>query len=80
MQYSIIDAKDAPAAPGKVSGAAAEAASIVSQLKKGNVAKITLDEHQTVRGMRVNLSKAASKAGVKLTTWEADGYLFVKLA
>lgn len=80
MQFQIIDAKDAPPAPSKTSGAAEEAASIVRQLKRGNVARIEPEGAQTIRALRVNLGRAANAAGVALITWESDQILYVKLA
>lgn len=79
MKVEIINEKDAPAAPAKSSDGAAEAQSIVKQLKKGVVARIEPEGKQTIRGLRVNLSKAAKSAGVRLQTWDVDGYLYVKL-
>jgi len=80
LSYTIISEKEAPQAPGKVSKSQAEAQSIVSQLKKGSVARIEPDEGQTIRGLRANLSRAAKTNGVKIQTWDVDQVLYVKLA
>jgi hypothetical protein len=80
MKVDIIDAKDAPAAPSNISAAADEAAAIVRQLKKGNVARVEPEGTQTIRALRVNLGRAAKAAGVKLITWDTDQILYVKLA
>ena len=79
MKYQIIDAKDAPAVPGKTSKAAAEAESIIKQLGKGKVARVEPEEGQTIRGLRVALGRVAKSEGLKLQTWDADGVLYVKL-
>jgi hypothetical protein len=79
MKYAIIDAKDAPAVPAKKSKAAEEAERIIKQLGKGKVAKVEPDEGQTMRGLRVALGRVAKSEGVKLQTWDTDGYLYVKL-
>jgi hypothetical protein len=78
MKYDIINEKDAPAAPANTSNAAEEAQRIIKHLKKGLVAQVEPEGTQTIRGLRLNLSKAAKIAGVKLQTWVANDYLYVK--
>ena len=78
LQWSIINEKDAPVAPARMSKGAAEANGIIGQLKQGSVAKVTPDDGQTLRGLRANLSRAAKGRGVKLQTWDVEGDLYVK--
>jgi len=78
VHYTIINEKDAPPAPDKMSKNAAEAASIVSRLKKGTVARVEPEADQTIRGLRVNLARAAKQSGVRLQTWDVGGILYVK--
>lgn len=78
MKYEIISEKDAPAMPRKQTQNATEAVSIVSQLKKGKVARVEPEGSQTIRGLRVNLAKAAKEANVSLQTWDVDGILYIK--
>jgi hypothetical protein len=51
----------------------------VSQLKKGKVARVEPESPQTIRGLRVNLARAAKQSAVKLQTWDVDGILYVKV-
>ena len=78
MKYEIINEKDAPTAPKAQSQSAAEAADIVSRLKKGKVARIEPEHPQTIRSLRVNLGRSAKAAGISLQTWDVDGILYVK--
>lgn len=80
MPYQIIDAKDAPAPSANPSAAAAEAVGIIKQLKRLKVARVEPEGLGTVRGLRVNLARAAKRADSGLQTWDVDGVLFVKLA
>ena len=79
MKCDIISEKDAPAPPNKQNQNAAEAASIVTQLKRGKVARVEPESPQTIRGLRINLARAAKLSGAKLQTWDVDGILYVKL-
>lgn len=78
MKYDIISENDAPKPSAKQSQNATEAASIVAQLKKGKVAKVEPETPQTIRGLRVNLARAAKQAGIKIQSWDVDGILYVK--
>ena len=80
MHVTYINEKDAPPAPAKTTKGMDESAAILAQLGKGKVAAITPDDGQTMRGLKASMSRAANRQGTKITAWDVDGTLYIKLA
>jgi hypothetical protein len=78
-EYQIISETDAPAAPKAMTRAAQESLAILNQLSKGKVARIKPGEGQTVRGLKSSISRVATNNKLKVTQWDVDGVLYVKL-
>ena len=38
------------------------------------------DDGQTMRGLKASMSRAAKRKGTKITSWDVDGTLYIKLA
>ncbi len=46
----------------------------------GKVAKVTVPEGENLRGVKLSLSRVGALNNRKVVTWDADGFVFVKLA
>jgi hypothetical protein len=79
-KYQIISENDAPAAPKAMTRAAQESLAILNQLTKGKVARIEPSEGQSVRGLKSSISRVATNNKLKVSQWDVDGVLYVKLA
>lgn len=79
MQVTYINEKDAPPAPGKMTKGMEESSAILAQLGKGKVAAVTPDGDQTMRGLKASMSRAAKRQGTKITAWDVEGTLYIKL-
>lgn len=72
--------KDAPAPPRSQSKGAADALRIIQGIKDGQVAKVTPDGSQTMRGLKASFTRVARGQGIKIQSWtvEGDPTLYVK--
>ncbi|MCA9858937.1 MAG: hypothetical protein KC438_04405 [Thermomicrobiales bacterium] len=75
----IISENEAPAAPKAMTRAAQESLAILNQLSKGKVARIEPGEGQSIRGLKSSISRVATNNKLKVTQWDVDGVLYVKL-
>jgi len=75
-----IAEKDAPAPPRALSKGAAETLRIIQGIKDGQVAKITPDGSQSIRGLKASFTRVARGQGIKIQTWtvEDDPHFYVK--
>ncbi len=80
MQVTYINEKDAPQPPAPMSKGLAESVAVLQSLKKGQVAAITPDDGQTLRGLKASYGRAAKKAQLKVTRWDVNNVLYIKLA
>ncbi len=83
MRVEMIKEKDAPKPPKQASKAAREVLKILDQIKPGDVAKVTAEEGQTVRGLKVSFGRVASNHGRKIQTWsvpDEPDVLYIKPA
>jgi len=83
MKVEIIKEKDAPQPPKRASRAAREVLKIIDQIKPGDVAKITAEEGQSVRGLNISFGRVASNHGRKIVTWsvpDEPDVLYIKPA
>jgi predicted RNA-binding protein YlqC (UPF0109 family) len=80
MEYEIISESEAPAVPKAMTRAAQESLALLNQLSKGKVARIKPREGQSIRGLKSSISRVASNNNKKVTQWDVDGVLYVKLA
>ncbi len=80
MQVEYIKESDAPKPPKPMSKSAARVLEILTTIKTDQVAKVTLGEDQTLRGLKTSFSRVASTRGLKVQTWSIDGddALYVK--
>lgn len=75
-----IKESEAPQAPKPMSKKAQDVLDVISGIKAGQVAKITPDEGQSLRGLKVSYGRVASNRGIKIQTWDDGQYLYVKKA
>ena len=73
IKVEYIKEADAPAQPKPVSRRATEILEVIHGLKDGQVAKVTLDEEQSVRGLKTSFGRVASGRGLKVKTWSVPG-------
>lgn len=78
-KVQIISENDAPAAPKAMTRAAQESLAILNQLSKGKVARIEPGEGQSIRGLKSSISRVATNNKMKVSQWDVDGVLYVKL-
>lgn len=76
----FINESEAPAAPKAMTRAAQESLAMLNQLTKGKVARIEPSEGQSVRGLKSSISRVATNNKIKVSQWDVDGVLYVKLA
>lgn len=79
-KVQIISENEAPTPPKAMTRTAQESLAILNQLSKGKVAKIEPGDGQSMRGLKSSLSRVASNNKMKITQWDVDGVLYVKLA
>lgn len=79
-KVQIISENEAPTPPKAMTRTAQESLAILQQLSKGKVARIEPGEGQSMRGLKSSLSRVASNNNKKITQWDVDGVLYVKLA
>ncbi|MGC4192317.1 MAG: hypothetical protein QM589_14285 [Thermomicrobiales bacterium] len=60
---------DAPPPPRAISKGAAETLRIIHGIKDGQVAKVTPDGGQTLRGLKASFTRVARGQGIKIQTW-----------
>jgi hypothetical protein len=75
-----IAEKDAPAPPKTLSKSAQDTLRMLHGLKDGQVAKVTPDEGQTLRGLKTSFSRVAKGQGIKIQVWgiSGDNHVYVK--
>ena len=73
MKFEYIKETDAPAQPKPISRRANEILEVINGLKEGQVAKITLDAGQSVRGLKTSFGRVASGRGIKVRSWSVPG-------
>lgn len=78
MEWEIIAEKDAPKPPKPLSKATAETVRMLNSLKDGQVGKVRPAEGKSVRGLKTGLGRVASGQGLKIQTWDQDGFVYVK--
>jgi hypothetical protein len=78
-KVQIISENDAPPAPKAMTRAAQESLAILNQLSKGKVARIEPGEGQSLRGLKSSISRVAANNKLKVSQWDVDGVLYVKL-
>ena len=80
--FSVIDAASAPK-PNRQAGALAarmaEYDAYVSDVKKGQVGKLTPAANESPRGLALRVSRAAKRLGKKADTWVVDGVLYFRI-
>lgn len=81
MEGTYLDASKAPR-PGKKPTTKQGRASqeLLAGLTVGTVLQIKPREGQTVRGVKVSLTRAAKSLGKTIETWDVDGVVYAKLA
>lgn len=77
--FEIIKESDAPPPPKLMSASAKASLEIINALKPGHVAKITVPEGQSLRGIKSGISRVAKNNDKKVLTWDSDGLVYVKL-
>lgn len=81
MRYEIIDADQAPPKPKTPPSKRTELINrIIRDLEPGKVAKIELENGETVRGTKTSLSRAAKKLGVSVSAWQGGDAVFLELS
>ncbi len=80
MQVEYLKESDAPKPPKSLSKSAAQVLEVIQTIKDGQVAKVTPDEGQTLRGLKASFSRVANGRNLKIQTWsvEGDDSLYVK--
>lgn len=73
-----IKKSEAPAPPKPVSKSAQEILGVLDGIKAGQVAKVTPDEGQSLRGMKVAYGRVASNRNIKIRTWDDGTSLYVE--
>ncbi|HQY31195.1 MAG TPA: hypothetical protein PK691_07910 [Thermomicrobiales bacterium] len=73
MKFEYIKEAEAPVAPKPVSRRAHEILEVINGLKDGQVAKIVLEPHQSVRGLKTSFGRVASGRGMKVRSWSVPG-------
>jgi len=80
-KVEYVKESEAPAVPRSMSKSAQETLKILLGLKEGQVAKVTPDEGQTLRGLKASFSRVATGQKMKVVSYESPevpGVLFVK--
>lgn len=83
MRVELIKEKDAPKPPKQPSKVAREVPAVLDRIKPGEVAKVTVEEGRSARGLKVSFSRVASTHGRKIQTWsvpEEPDVIYVKPA
>ncbi len=81
MRYEIIDANQAPPRPKTPPSKRTELINrIIGDLEVGKVARIELENGETVRGTKTSLSRAAKKLGVAVSSWQSDDTVYLELS
>ena len=78
MNIEVMKEKDAPAPPKKQSTAATELISALEKVKKDEVLKLSPQNGKSIRGLKTGVGRITKSADLKVTTWESDGFLYVK--
>ena len=78
MDYEIIAEKDAPKPPRPLSKSTQETVQMLNALKDGQVAKITLPEGKSVRGIKTGLGRVAKGQGINIQSWDDGTFVYVK--
>lgn len=81
MDGSYLDVTKAPR-PGKkpTTKQGRISQQLLAGLTKGKVLQVKPKEGQTVRGVKVSLSRAAKSLGKSVNTWDVDGVVYAELA
>jgi hypothetical protein len=80
MKAELINEQDAPAKPKQMSKNAKASFAILQALKPGKVQKITPEKGETLRGVKLSLSRVASLNKLKVEVYDDGTNVFVKLA
>lgn len=79
-KVEYIAEKDAPAPPKPLSKSSAQVLEILQGIKDGQVARVTPEENQSIRGLKSSFSRVATGQKLKIQTWNIEGedVLYVK--
>ena len=80
MKWTQVDQSRAPR-PSRQGGTRRSVAfdRLVEGLVDGKVARIELEEGDTLRGLRASITRAAGRYGVRVQVWEHEGDLYAAL-
>ena len=80
MRVEYLKESEAPAPPKPLSKSAAAALEVVRTIKDGQVAKVTPEDGQSIRGLKAAFTRVATTQKVKVQSWsvEGDEALYVK--
>lgn len=78
VKIEVIKASEAPGIPKKQSKYATELLAAVNGLRKDEVLKLSPDEGKSLRGLKTGIGRITKPAGVKVTTWADDQFVYVK--
>ena len=79
MPFVIISEKDAPAPPKLESSLTRTSLVVLSDLKRGKVARIEPEGSESVRGIKQSLSRIAKRESKPVVVWDIDNVVYAKL-
>ena len=80
MKYSLIDRSKAP--DPKTAGTNKNVDlfnELVTALMPGKAARVELSGKETPRGVKASISRAATRMGKKVRSWDVDGKVYAEL-
>ena len=79
MKVRTINAADIPSAKPPVNKLREEIAAIVRGLEPGKAVAVTLENDETIKGMKSRFSRAGKSEGRNIRVFDSDGRVYIML-